>query len=105
MKDSTAWLLTSAMEDVVSKGTGTSAQISNYGIAEAGKTGTTDDYKDLWFVGYTPYYTAGIWFGYDDSTLMRYRLGRNYNAHKVLWKNIMNEVLGGLGGQRFREAV
>lgn len=40
MKDSTAWLLTSAMEDVVSKGTGTSAQISNYGIAEAGKTGT-----------------------------------------------------------------
>ena len=101
MKDSTAWLLTSAMEDVVSKGTGTSAQISNYGIAEAGKTGTTDDYKDLWFVGYTPYYTAGIWFGYDDSTLMRYRLGRNYNAHKVLWKNIMNEVLEGYEDRDF----
>ena len=101
MKDSTAWLLTSAMEDVVSKGTGTSAQISNYGIAEAGKTGTTDDYKDLWFVGYTPYYTAGIWFGYDDSTLMRYRLGYNYNAHKVLWKNIMNEVLEGYEDRDF----
>lgn len=101
MKDSTAWLLTSAMEDVVSKGTGTSAQISNYGIAEAGKTGTTDDYKDLWFVGYTPYYTAGIWFGYDDSTLMRYRLGYNYNAHKVLWKNIMNEVLSGYEDRDF----
>lgn len=101
MKDSTAWLLTSAMEDVVSKGTGTPAQISNYGIAEAGKTGTTDDYKDLWFVGYTPYYTAGIWFGYDDSTLMRYRLGYNYNAHKVLWKNIMNEVLEGYEDRDF----
>ena len=101
MKDSTAWLLTSAMEDVVSKGTGTPAQISNYGIAEAGKTGTTDNYKDLWFVGYTPYYTAGIWFGYDDSTLMRYRLGYNYNAHKVLWKNIMNEVLEGYEDRDF----
>ena len=101
MKDSTAWLLTSAMEDVVSKGTGTPAQISNYDIAEAGKTGTTDDYKDLWFVGYTPYYTAGIWFGYDDSTLMRYRLGYNYNAHKVLWKNIMNEVLEGYEDRDF----
>lgn len=101
MKDSTAWLLTSAMEDVVSKCTGTPAQISNYGIAEAGKTGTTDDYKDLWFVGYTPYYTAGIWFGYDDSTLMRYRLGYNYNAHKVLWKNIMNEVLEGYEDRDF----
>ena len=101
IKESTAWLLTSAMEDVVSKGTGTPAQISNYGIAEAGKTGTTDDYKDLWFVGYTPYYTAGIWFGYDDSTLMRYRLGYNYNAHKVLWKNIMNEVLEGYEDRDF----
>lgn len=52
-------------------------------------------------VGYTPYYTAGIWFGYDDSTLMRYRLGRNYNAHKVLWKNIMNEVLEGYEDRDF----
>ena len=57
--------------------------------------------KDLWFVGYTPYYTAGIWFGYDDSTLMRYRLGYNYNAHKVLWKNIMNEVLEGYEDRDF----
>ena len=42
-----------------------------------------------------------IWFGYDDSTLMRYRLGRNYNAHKVLWKNIMNEVLEGYEDRDF----
>ena len=94
MKDSTAWLLTSAMEDVVTKGTGTAARISNYGIAEAGKTGTTNGYKDLWFVGYTPYYTAGIWMGYDNSVEMRGRID-SYSEHKVIWRNIMNEIHNG----------
>jgi len=95
IKDSTAWLLTSAMEDVVSKGTGTAAKISNSGIAEAGKTGTTENYTDLWFAGFTPYYTAAIWLGYDSSTSMRGRISYNYTEHKTLWKNIMNEVLQG----------
>lgn len=95
MRDSTAWLLTSALEDVVKKGTGTPARLSNSGIAVAGKTGTTNEYKDLWFVGFTPYYTAGVWLGYDNSISMRGRINYNYNEHKTLWKNIMNEVLEG----------
>ena len=52
IKESTAWLLTSAMEDVVTQGTGTACQLDNMTVA--GKTGTTDAYNDLWFVGYTP---------------------------------------------------
>lgn len=53
IKESTAWLLTNAMEDVVNgRGTGGSANFGNMAIA--GKTGTTTDYKDVWFAGYTP---------------------------------------------------
>ena len=101
MKDTTAWLLTSAMEDVVTYGTGTPARISNYGIAEAGKTGTTNEWKDLWFVGYTPYYTAGIWLGYDDSISMKGRISYSYSEHKTLWKNIMDDVLSGYEDRDF----
>ena len=66
IKPSTAYLLTSAMEDVVSEGTGTRLQLSNMHVA--GKTGTTDTYNDVWFAGFTPYYTCTIWSGYDDNT-------------------------------------
>ena len=58
IKESTAYLLTSAMEDVVKYGTGTACQLDN--MAVAGKTGTTEAYNDVWFVGYTPYYTCAI---------------------------------------------
>lgn len=54
IKDSTAYLLTSAMEDVVNSGTGTARQLPNMPVA--GKTGTTTSNKDLWFCGFTPYY-------------------------------------------------
>ncbi len=57
IKDTTAWLLTDAMVDVVTQGTGASVNFGNMAIA--GKTGTTSDYNDVWFAGYTPYYTAG----------------------------------------------
>ena len=65
IKDSTAYLLTSAMEDVVNSGTGTACQLPNMPVA--GKTGTTTSNKDLWFCGFTPYYTCAVWGGYDDN--------------------------------------
>ena len=96
IKESTAYLLTSAMEDVVRKGTGTPARLSN--MTAAGKTGTTDDSIDLWFVGYTPYYTGGVWGGYDANKSMS---GMNSNWHKTLWKNIMERVHEGLEDKDF----
>lgn len=101
MKATTAWLLTDAMKDVVTEGTGTPARLSHYGIAQAGKTGTSNEYRNLWFVGYTPYYTAGIWLGYDNNESMRGRINSRYAEHKILWKNIMDEVLDGYEDRDF----
>ena len=52
------------LQDAVQRGTGTLA--SSLGRPVAGKTGTTNDYKDAWFVGYTPNFVAGVWVGHDD---------------------------------------
>lgn len=88
LKDTTAALLTSAMEDVVSKGTAAPyAQLNN--MAVAGKSGTTSYNKDFWFSGYTPYYTCSIWLGYDDNKEMN---GSNWYYHEKIWAKIMNRI-------------
>ena len=61
----TAFLMSSMLADVVSGGTATGARAAGFKLPAAGKTGTTDDYADAWFVGYTPHLLAGIWFGLD----------------------------------------
>ena len=88
MKETTAWLLTDAMEDVVKKGTGVEAQLSS-DMAVAGKTGTTSNNYDYWFCGYTPYYTASIWTGYDYNTSFE----NKDDYHKVIWAKIMNRII------------
>ncbi|MDO5521180.1 MAG: transglycosylase domain-containing protein [bacterium] len=88
MKESTAWLLTNAMEDVVKTGgTGTLAALQSVNMPVAGKTGTTSNNTDLWFSGYTPYYTASIWSGYDLNESQS-----NTSYHKVLWRKIMEKI-------------
>ncbi len=87
MKDSTAWLLTNTMEDVVKVGTGKKVQFQNVSMPIAGKTGTTSNENDLWFVGYTPYYTAGIWGGYDSNSSQS-----DTTYPKVLWRTIMEKI-------------
>ncbi|MEE1243171.1 transglycosylase domain-containing protein [Frisingicoccus sp.] len=94
IKETTAFLLTSAMEDVVTSGTGTAANTYD-GVQVAGKTGTTTDSKDLWFVGYTPYLTAGIWLGYDQAYEMEGDLREN--EHSYLWSKIMRRIDAELG--------
>ena len=96
IKESTAWLLTSAMEDVVTQGTGTACQLDNMTVA--GKTGTTDAYNDLWFVGYTPYYTCAVWSGYDNNEKLP-EDARNF--HKNLWKKVMTRIHEGLEDRDF----
>ena len=92
IKETTAYLLTSAMEDVVQNGTGTACQLDN--MAVAGKTGTTEDYNDLWFVGYTPYYTCAVWSGYDGNQKIPEGDARNF--HKTLWRKVMNRIHQGM---------
>ena len=99
MQESTAFLLTDAMEDSLEphqifaraqmapiQATSTRARLER--MAAAGKSGTTTDNRDAWFVGFTPYYTAGIWTGFDDNN----RGLSNTNYHKTIWKNIMDRI-------------
>lgn len=88
-RESTAFLLTSAMESVVedANGTGSALRLSNMPVA--GKTGTTSATRDVWFVGFTPYYTCGVWAGYDTN---EYLLDDCKSFHKTLWSKVMGRI-------------
>ena len=96
IKDSTAYLLTNAMEDVVNSGTGTACQLPNMPVA--GKTGTTTSNKDLWFCGFTPYYTCAVWGGYDDNKECDYDTSFRFR----LWKGIMSRIHENLEEKDFK---
>lgn len=88
LKKSTAWLLTDAMKDVLTAGTGTRAYFGN-SMAQAGKSGTTTSDRDCLWAGYTPYYTCVIWGGYDDNS----KQSGSYTSYpKNIWKSIMSRV-------------
>jgi penicillin-binding protein 1A len=65
VRPGTAFLMSSMMSDVMNRGTGAGARSMGFKLPAAGKTGTTDDYGDAWFIGYTPHLVTGVWFGYD----------------------------------------
>ena len=88
LQPTTAWLLTSAMQDVVNSGTGGLCKIS--GMHVAGKTGTTSDYNDVWFAGYTPYYTATTWAGYDNNAKLT--SNAEHNLAKTMWQKVMSRI-------------
>ena len=105
LKDSTAFLLTDALKDSMignrkfarpgagPGSTSTRAKLEN--MSCAGKSGTTTGNNDIWFVGFTPYYTAGIWSGYDlNQKLSSHTEGTSY--HKDIWRKIMTRVHEGM---------
>ena len=96
IKETTAFLLTDAMVDVVTSGTGGSVNFG--GMAIAGKTGTTSDYNDVWFSGYTPYYTATTWAGFDNNVKLS---GDEKNLAKKLWRAVMSQIHEELPSQSF----
>ena len=97
IKETTAYLLTDAMEDVVTAGTGGSCNFG--GTAIAGKTGTTSDYNDVWFVGYTTYYTAASWAGYDNN--VKLSSSDEKNLAKKMWRLVMSRIHEDLEGTSF----
>ena len=73
---------------------------AEYGIEVAGKTGTTSDNADIWYMGYSPYYVGGIWIGNDDSQM---KVNTGSGSTSRLWQNIMTEVHAGLEAANFDE--
>lgn len=96
IKETTAFLLTDAMVDVVTSGTGGSVNFGNMAIA--GKTGTTSDYNDVWFAGYTPYYTATTWAGFDNNVKLT---GDEKNLAKKMWRVVMSQIHEDLPSESF----
>ncbi len=92
-----AYIITDMLRGVVTstRGTGGRANIGN--IPVAGKTGTTDDRKDAWFIGYTPYYSASVWIGSDQPA----SLSSGSSAAAALWGKIMKRVHEGYSAKDF----
>ncbi len=80
------------MNSVIMRGTGRRAYFS--GQALAGKTGTSQDYRDAWFIGYSPYFVMGVWVGNDDNVPMRAVTGGNLPA--MIWRHVMSRAHKGL---------
>ena len=95
MKETTAYFMNELLQGVVNGGTGGSARFS--GMTIAGKTGTTSDNYDRYFVGYTPYYCAAVWTGYDDPE----RISYSGNPAITMWKKVMQQVHENLPNKSF----
>ncbi|QEK12451.1 PBP1A family penicillin-binding protein [Crassaminicella thermophila] len=94
-----AFILTDMMKSVVTAGTGTYAKLDNTNskIPVAGKTGTTSDNYDAWFVGYTPYYVGAVWIGND----VHMELSSGSKMSAKLWSTVMKKVHEGLPPKNF----
>jgi penicillin-binding protein 1A len=84
-------MMNAMLKETLAIGTGKSAQIPNW--PAAGKTGTSQDYRDAWFIGYTGALTAGVWFGNDDGKPTAKASGSNLPA--ITWQKFMTEALAG----------
>ena len=96
MSERAAATMLDVLRSVVNVGTGTPARLPNMPVG--GKTGTTDDYVDRWFVGVTPYYTAAVWVGYDVQQTVS---GYSVNPAAALWKAVMSKAHEGLEYKNF----
>jgi penicillin-binding protein 1A len=86
-----AWMTSRLMQEVLTQGTAASARSLGFKLPAAGKTGTTNDYKDAWFIGYTSTLTCGVWVGFDQPITI---IPRGYGAALALpvWTQVMNKA-------------
>ncbi len=92
-----ARIMTDVLEGVIKYGTGKGLGLNN--MISAGKTGTTNNKKDGWFVGYTPYYTTGVWVGYDMPKAMEGLSGASFPG--MIWHTYMEQIHKGLKNKEF----
>ena len=98
LKASTAYIMTDLLKEPVNSGYGTARSAKLSGITTFGKTGTTNDNKDKWFVGFTPYYVGAVWYGYDTPKSVG-----GSNPSVAAWKKVMQSVHEGLSDKEFEK--
>ena len=96
MKQTTAYIIRQTLKSVITSGTGGEARFS--GMTIAGKTGTTDENRDRYFAGFSPYYSAAVWTGYKSNERFSESLG---NPSAVLWREVMRRIHDGLENKDF----
>ena len=98
VSERTARIMTSMLREVVLHGTGIAA--SKLPFPVAGKTGTTNDFTDAWFMGFSPTMTCGVWVGYDEKKSLG---AKETGAHAALpiWMNFMTVAMAGQRSGRF----
>jgi membrane carboxypeptidase/penicillin-binding protein len=101
VSEATAYLMTTMMADVINSGTAWTARREGFTLPAAGKTGTTNDYHDAWFVGYTPKLVAGAWVGYDQPKTI---IANGYAAELAvpMWGRFMRTATDGDAADWFR---
>jgi penicillin-binding protein 1A len=101
---SAAWMTSQLMEEVLIRGTAASARSLGFSLPAAGKTGTTNDYKDAWFLGYTSTLTCGVWVGFDQPVTI---IPRGYGAALALpvWTQVMNKAADRYPAQELRPTL
>ncbi len=101
---SAAWMTSQLMEEVLTQGTAASARSLGFSLPAAGKTGTTNDYKDAWFLGYTSTLTSGVWVGFDQPVTI---IPHGYGAALALpvWTQVMNKAADRYPPQELRPTM
>jgi len=91
VSETTAFQMADMLEDVINQGTAWPARREGFMLPAAGKTGTTNDYHDAWFIGFTPHLATGVWVGYDQPRTI---IGRGYAADLAvpLWARFMKQA-------------
>jgi membrane carboxypeptidase/penicillin-binding protein len=94
MTPQNAYRMADMLADVVDFGTGSAARRLGFDLPAGGKTGTTNDYRDAWFIGFTPTLVAGVWVGYDQPRTIRPN-GYASDLAVPLWTQFMKSATGG----------
>ncbi|HHY14361.1 MAG TPA: penicillin-binding protein, partial [Thermoanaerobacterales bacterium] len=99
INEQTAFIITDMLKGVIKRGTGW--RLAGFPFPAGGKTGTTDDSKDIWFIGYTPYYSGAVWIGHDEPAKMTNVAGGLQPA--LIWKQVMETAHKGLSVKDFQK--